>query len=135
MRTRLAALLTICFTLSAPAHADLPIDSVGAGYWFDEGEYLEVYQETDTGFHPQVFLGTDVVGISVKTDPLVEKYGVELAPYFGLAATDTLEGLLGAEISKNLNVASKRLNMYFRLNIDFDNAEYMTGVRYFFDSE
>lgn len=135
MRTRLAALLMVCFALSGTVHADFQIDSLGAGYWFEEGEYIEVYQETDSGFHPQVFLGTSVVGLNVKTDPLYEKYGVEVAPYFGLAAADGVEGLLGAEVSKDLNIKNKRLNMYFRLNIDFENADYMAGVRYFFDSE
>jgi hypothetical protein len=135
MLTRLAALLIICVTFSAPVQAEPQIDSVGAGYWFDQGEYIEIYQETDFGLHPQLFLGTSVIGISVKTDPLIEKYGVEVAPYFGLGAGDSLEGLLGAEFSKDVKVANKRLTMYFRLNIDFDNTDFMGGVRYFFDSE
>lgn len=135
MRPILAVLSASFLTFASQSHAEFQVDSIGAGYWIEQNPYIEVYQETDLGFHPQVFLGPEVVGISVKTDPLVEKYGVGIAPYFGLGAADSdVEGLLGIEIDKRFNISKHRIDSYFRLNVDFDNTELMFGARYFFGS-
>jgi len=136
MRTLLAALTVTFLSFTSQSHADLKIDSVGVGHWLDENPYIEIYQETEIGLHPQIFLGTDVVGASVKTDPLYEKYGVGIAPYFGLGSADSdMTGLMGVEIDRSFKVMNKRLDAYFRLNIDFDDSDMMFGARYFFDSK
>lgn len=135
MRAFQAVFTALFLLISALSHADIQLDSIGAGYWVEENPYIEVYQETELGLHPQVFLGYEVIGVSVKTDPLIEKYGIGVAPYFGLGAADSdVEGLLGIEFDKRFNVSNHRLDSYFRFNVDLDNAEFMLGARYFFDS-
>jgi len=136
MRPILAVLSASFLTFASQSHAEFQIDSIGAGYWVEQNPYIEVYHETEFGLHPQVFLGPEVVGVSVKTDPLIEKYGIGVAPYFGLGGADSeVEGLLGVEFDKSFNVSTHRLDGYFRLNVDFDNTEFMLGARYFFDSK
>lgn len=135
MRAFQAVFAALFLSISSLSLADFQIDSIGAGYWVEENPYIEVYQETEHGLHPQVFLGYEVLGVSVKTDPVYEKYGIGIAPYFGLGAADSeVEGLLGVEFDKSFNVSNHRLDSYFRLNIDLDNTEFMLGARYFFDS-
>lgn len=136
MRTLLAALTGVFLSITSMSHADVSFDSVGAGYWVEENPYLEVYTETDLGLHPQIFLGYEVFGVSLKTDPVYEKYGIEVAPYFGIGGADNdIEGLLGVEFDRAFTVKDRRVDTYFRLNIDFDNTEFMLGARYFFEKE
>jgi hypothetical protein len=134
MRLILAVFSASFLSAASVSHADLQIDSIGGGYWIEESPYIEVYQETELGLHPQVFLGPEVFGVSVKTNSLYELYGIEMAPYFGLGGADSdPEGLLGLEFSRRFNVQNNRLDAYFRANIDLHDAEFMLGARYFFN--
>lgn len=136
MRALLAAIPASFLLLSNASHADFQIDSIGAGYWIEENPYIEIFQETEHGIHPQIFLGPEVLGVSVKTDPIYEKYGIGIAPYIGLGMADSsTEGLLGVEFDRSFDISSKRLDTYFRFNVDFQNTEFMLGARYFFDYE
>jgi hypothetical protein len=130
--TSAIALFSLLTTLSV--QADFKPDAVGGGYWFGENGYVEIYHETELGLHPQVFIGPEIFGASVKTNPLYSKYQINLAPFFGFGVSeDNMEGLIGVEADHKFNIQSHQLDAYFRLNTDFDlHKDYMMGVRYFF---
>lgn len=134
MRAATTAIALFSLFTSCSIHADIKRNAVGVGYWFDQNAYVEIFHKTDLGIHPQVFVGSDVIGVNAKTDPLYSKYGIELAPFFGFGVSESdMEGLLGVEFNRKFHIQSQEIDTYFRFNTDFEfDKDYMVGIRYFY---